>query len=106
MKMTHRLDKAKKELLAYTDKLSEGIDSDNAKIVKLQAQNSTLRGQLESIFNSFKEVSWSEITAGIQTGVENPDNFFGRHLKLTNQTKASSSIFRPTSPRSRSTLRT
>jgi hypothetical protein len=70
------METAKKDLMAYSDKVAEDIEREHSNSVQLVTANKYLKEQIEDIYSFHQEVAWDKITETLE--LSNPDNFFGR----------------------------
>ena len=75
-KMGSKLDKIKKELLSYSTKVGNDLESENKNMIELTTQNNLIRQQLDNVLSHSEDSSWESICKNFN--LENPDNFFGR----------------------------
>lgn len=69
------METAKKDLLTYSDKVSEDIEKEHTNAHHLTTSNKYLKDQINEIYSFYQEVSWEKITEALE--MTNPDNFFG-----------------------------
>jgi hypothetical protein len=76
--MTEKLESCRKQLINFSEKVSNETVSDQSTILSLAAHNDEMRIHIKSVFDSFKEMSWQSVAAGSSLQYENPDNYLGR----------------------------
>lgn len=78
--MAEKLEGCRKQLIVFSEKVASETKSDQAAIFSLTSHNEELKNHLQSVFDSFKEMSWSSVAAGSSLQYENPDNYLGKQF--------------------------